>query len=83
MLLLDPSLIPDPCLTAIQEKGAPDNIYLAFYTVHEAQDNIHWWCKDSIIECHTSPQTLSMGDKQWENWAHSQTTGTQGPHYEI
>ena len=32
MLLLDPSLIPDPCLTAVQGKGAPDDIYLAFYT---------------------------------------------------
>ena len=41
MLLLDPSWIPDPCLTAVQEKGAPDNIYQAFYTAHEAWDDIH------------------------------------------
>ena len=41
MLLLDPSLIPDPCLTTVQEKGAPDDIYLAFYTAHEAQDDVH------------------------------------------
>ena len=41
MLLLDPSLIPDPCLTAVQEKGAPDDIYLAFYTAHEAWDDVH------------------------------------------
>ena len=38
---LDPSPIPDPCLTVIQEKGGPDNIYLPFYTAHEAQDDIH------------------------------------------
>ena len=41
MLLLDPSLIPDPCLTAVLEKGAPDNICGAFYTMCKAQDDIH------------------------------------------
>ena len=41
MLLLDPSLIPDPCLTAVLEKGAPDDIYLPFYTVCEAWDDVH------------------------------------------
>ena len=41
MLLLDPSPIPDPCLTVFQEKGASDNNCLPFYTAHEAQDDIH------------------------------------------
>ena len=39
--LLDPSPIPDPCLTVSQEEGAPDNNYLHFYIVHEAPDDIH------------------------------------------
>ena len=62
MLLLDPSLNPDPCLTAVLEKGAPDDICGAFYTTCEARDDVHWWCKDHIIEHHTSPQTSSAGD---------------------
>ena len=62
MLLLDPSLIPDPCLTAVLEKGAPDNTYGAFYTMCEAWDDIHWWHKDCIIKCHMSPWTSSA----WE-----------------
>ena len=41
MLLLDPSLIPDPCLTVFQEKGAPDDICLPFYTAHKAWDDVH------------------------------------------
>ena len=41
MLLLDPSLIPDPCLTVFQEKGAPDDSCLLFYTAHEAQGDVH------------------------------------------
>ena len=41
MLLLDPSPIPDPCLTAVLGKGAPDDICGAFYTAHEAQDDVH------------------------------------------
>ena len=41
MLLLDPSLIPDPCLPVFQENGAPDDIYLPFYTACEAQDDVH------------------------------------------
>ena len=41
MVLLDPSPIPDPCLTAVQEKGAPDDSYLTFYTARKAQDDIH------------------------------------------
>ena len=40
-LLLDPSPIPDLCLTVFQKKGAPDNIYLPFYTAHEAWDDVH------------------------------------------
>ena len=40
-LLLDPTLIPDPCLTVSQEKGAPDDNCLPFYTAHEARDDIH------------------------------------------
>ena len=60
MLLLDPSLIADPCLTAVLEKGAPDDICGAFYTAHETWDDVHWWCKDCIIEHHMSPWTLTM-----------------------
>ena len=60
-LLLDPSPIPDPCLTMFQERGAPDDICRAFYIAHEAQDEIHQWCKDRIIKWHTSPWTSSMG----------------------
>ena len=41
MLLLDPSLIPHPCLTVFQEKGAPDDNCLPFYTVCKAQDDVH------------------------------------------
>ena len=41
MLLLDPSLIQDPCLAVFQEKGAPDDNCLPFYTVCEARDDIH------------------------------------------
>ena len=41
MLFLDPSPIPDPCLAVFQEKGAPDDVYLAFYTVCEAWDDVH------------------------------------------
>ena len=40
-LLLDPSLIPDPCLAVSQEKGAPDNNCLHFYTVRKAPDDVH------------------------------------------
>ena len=32
---------------------------------------------------HTSPQTSSVWGQVVGNWAHSQTTGTQGPHYKI
>ena len=38
---LDPSPIPDPCLTVFQEKGAPDNICGAFYIVCKARDDVH------------------------------------------
>ena len=41
MLLLDPSLIPDPCLAVFQEKEAPNNIYLPFHTACEARDDVH------------------------------------------
>ena len=41
MLLLDPSLIPDPCLAAVLEKGAPDDICGAFYTARETRDDVH------------------------------------------
>ena len=41
MLLLDPSLIPDPYLTVFQEKGALDDSCLPFYTVCKAQDDVH------------------------------------------
>ena len=41
MLPLDPSLIPDPCVTVSQEKGDPDDHCLCFYTVHEVCDDIH------------------------------------------
>ena len=41
ILLLDPSPILDPCLAVFQEKGAPDDTYRAFYTAHEARDDIH------------------------------------------
>ena len=40
-LLLDPSPIPDPCLTVSQEKGAPDDSCLCFYTAREAWDDVH------------------------------------------
>ena len=87
MLLLDPSPIPDPCLTMFQGKGAPDNSCLPFYTAHEAWDDVCWWCKDCIIKCHTSPQTSSTGTSGGKqvagSWAHSQTSGMWGPHYKI
>ena len=87
MLFLDPSLIPDPCLTMFQSKGAPDDSCLTFYTVCKAWDDIQWWCKDHVIKHYTSPRTSSMGtsgEKQVaESWAHLQTSGMWGPHYEI
>ena len=49
LLLLDPSLIPDPFLIVFQEKGAPDDSCLPFYTVHEAQDDVHSGRKISTL----------------------------------
>ena len=67
MVLLDPSLTPAlSCCCSSSGRRAPDDNYLALYIVHEAQDDIHWWCKDCIIKHHTSSQTLSAGDKWWE-----------------
>ena len=61
---------PRPLSHCCSGKGAPDDIYLAFYTVREALDDIHWWHKDCIIERHTSPWTLSVGDL-WQETGHT------------
>ena len=72
---------PDPCLTVFQEKGAPDDSCLPFYTACKAHNDIHWWCKDHVIEHHMSSQTSSVGTNGGKqvagSWAHSQTSGTQ------
>ena len=43
--------IPGPLSCCVSGKGAPDDSCLCFYTVCKACDDVHQWCKDSIIEC--------------------------------
>ena len=57
------------------KKGAPDDNHLCFYTMCEAHDDVHWWCKDSIIKCYTSSWPSSTGTigGKWVagSWVHS------------
>ena len=83
MLLLDPSPIPDPCLTAVLEKEAPDDICGApLYCAWSSG-----WCTLMMQESHHQMSYITMnlqcGRLVAGNWAHSQTTGTRVPHYEI
>ena len=75
MLLLDPSPIPDPCLTMFQEKGAPDNSCLPFYTAHKAQDDIHQWCKESHHRMSHITTNLEHGNQvvgnKWQETRHT------------
>ena len=70
MLPLDPSLIPDPCLTVSQEKGAPDDSCLRFYTARKVHDDVHDDTRiaSSNVKHHHSPRVWEqlVGNEWWE-----------------